>query len=551
MCTYVLRTALWSIPYVYLDYAIIKHTNRWGKAFIMNETNRLVKGALLLTVAGVISKVLSAGYRVPLQNLTGDIGFYIYQQVYPLLGMATVLALYGFPSAISKMVVDLRHNGKTVSIRTFYIPLFTILFTIMGIFFLFIYTNADFLANLVGDNQLVHAYRTAAWIFLLIPFTALLRGAFQGYQEMKPTAYSQIGEQLIRVGIIIAVAAYVVIQEKDIYVIGQAAGISAIVGALGAIMILFYFFRKKKPETYGNNPIPWKYYIQTMIKFGVIASVTHMILLIIQFADTLTLVPNLMDYGLSKVEAMEAKGIFDRGQPLIQFGTVIGSSFALALLPAATKQQLKNDHVGNALAFSFYLSNGATLGLIMIFSKVNVLLFQDNSGAVSLRILGIAIVLSSIAITGSTILQGMGHIKQTGMFIVSTFFVKLVLNQWLVPVWGKAGSAWATIVSLFVLCTVVLVELRRKVPGLQLIGNIKWSAFWSASASMTIYLYLMNWLMPYTPASRIVLLFITLFIIFSGALVYMVMLIRLRVFSKAELSMLPLAHILIRFSKEE
>lgn len=89
-----------------------------------NETNKLVKGALLLMLAGLISKVLSAGYRVPLQNLTGDIGFYIYQQVYPILGIALMLALYGFPSAVSKMTVELKAAGKSLSIRSFYIPVF-------------------------------------------------------------------------------------------------------------------------------------------------------------------------------------------------------------------------------------------------------------------------------------------------------------------------------------------------------------------------------------------------------------------------------------------
>src|SRR5690625_4689456 len=97
-----------------------------GKAFIMggNESNKLMKGALLLTLAGIISKVLSAGYRIPLQNLTGDIGFYIYQQVYPLLGMAMVLGLYGFPSAISKLTVDLREEGKEVSLYNYYKSVF-------------------------------------------------------------------------------------------------------------------------------------------------------------------------------------------------------------------------------------------------------------------------------------------------------------------------------------------------------------------------------------------------------------------------------------------
>lgn len=102
-----------------------------------NKSNQLVKGALLLTLAGLISKILSAGYRIPLQNLTGDVGFYIYQQVYPFLGIAMMLSLYGFPQAISKIIIEIKKEGKRLSFTSFYIPIFSILFIVNGVFLYF------------------------------------------------------------------------------------------------------------------------------------------------------------------------------------------------------------------------------------------------------------------------------------------------------------------------------------------------------------------------------------------------------------------------------
>src|SRR5699024_2790236 len=120
------------------------------KASIMDEkeSNKLVRGALLLTLAGLVSKVLSAGYRIPLQNLTGDIGFYIYQQVYPLLGMALVFSLYGFPSAVARITVELKHQRKSLSVTHFAIPVFVLLFIMNGTIFIILYTNAQTLASL-------------------------------------------------------------------------------------------------------------------------------------------------------------------------------------------------------------------------------------------------------------------------------------------------------------------------------------------------------------------------------------------------------------------
>lgn len=98
----------------------------------MEKTNHVYKGAFALLIAGLLSKVISAFYRIPLQNLTGDIGFYIYQQVYPILGIAFIFALYGFPSAISKYFAehqDERQN-KTIYLHLFFmITIFSILGT--------------------------------------------------------------------------------------------------------------------------------------------------------------------------------------------------------------------------------------------------------------------------------------------------------------------------------------------------------------------------------------------------------------------------------------
>ena len=40
------------------------------------------QGVMILTLAMLFVKVLSMVYRIPFQNLVGDEGFYIYQQVF-------------------------------------------------------------------------------------------------------------------------------------------------------------------------------------------------------------------------------------------------------------------------------------------------------------------------------------------------------------------------------------------------------------------------------------------------------------------------------------
>jgi PST family polysaccharide transporter len=521
-----------------------------------NESNKLVKGALVLTFAGLISKILSAGYRIPLQNMTGDIGFYIYQQVYPILGMVTILALYGFPTAISKMTADLKTAGKDLTFKQFYIPIFLLLAGINGLLFLFLYLFAPSLAVLVGDEQLTSTYRFAAFTFLFIPLTALLRGVFQGNGEMKPTAYSQIGEQLLRVFIIISAAVLVTRLGWDIYKIGQAAAMASIIGSITAICVLGYFFVKRKPVTMQQWQIPWKYYMKILVTLGMVAALNHMILLVIQFADAFTLLPGLKEHGFSKVAAMEAKGVFDRGQPLIQLGTVLGSSFALALIPAISREKLEKDaaafypYIRTALLFSFYLAVGATVGLIVIFPNANLLLFQDDKGTFDLQILVLSIFLCSMAITVSSVLQGLGYMKRTAGYILIALLVKGTGNLLLVPVWGITGSAVATIVGLTFLCLAVSLSLKRKLPELHFFRRVNGRSIIQAVFVMVLYLLLVDAVVShFAVLSRLGLLIYVIFIAITGGAIFILALLRGRAFTREELSMLPFAAFFIHIHK--
>ncbi|WP_042220774.1 putative polysaccharide biosynthesis protein [Oceanobacillus manasiensis] len=523
-----------------------------------NETNQLLKGALLLTAAGILSKLLSAGYRIPLQNLTGDIGYYVYQQIYPILGIIMVLSLYGFPAAISKIRSEIGSKAGGQTIRNFYFPLLLILFILNGAMFLFLFINAPNLARWIGDPELTSTYRITAIVFLFVPFLALLRGSFQGEQKMAPTAISQVSEQIIRVSLLITAAIVISSNQLVIYQVGHTAAIASIIGAVAGTIVLIVFFLRDRPNILveESTEIPWNYYVRTMLLFGAVAALNHMVLLVIQFADTFTLLPGLIESGLAKQEAMEAKGVFDRGQPLIQLGTVLGSSFALALLPNISQDRLKQQpalfyqYIRGGLLFSIYLAFGATIGLILIFREANILLFQNDLGTGNLRLLVVSILLCSISITAASILQGLGHVKRTASFILGAFFIKWIANQLLVPIFGITGSAVATVLSLLLLCAVTFYELQRKLPKLKFMKVVNVRALGMAIGVMVLYVLIMHaWLADYVQPSRFLLLLYVVFIALTGGGVYLFCLLRFRAFSRNEVSMLPFSSYILRFYK--
>lgn len=513
--------------------------------------SNFVKGALVLTVAALISKLLSAFYRIPLQNLSGDLGFYIYQQIYPFIGAVMILSLYSFPAAISKLAVTMQQSrhGK-LSIPSFYVPVLLILLGINGLFFLLLISFSSRLSQVIGDPALKSGFYFISFAFLFIPFISLLRGVFQSNGEMKPTAYSQIGEQLVRVAIIVVISYLIYTQNGSAYLIGKFGAFATLAGLVVALFIVLFVFIKDRPYTLERIPIPWSHYIKTLLLFGFVASLNHMVLIIIQFGDVLTLIPSLIDFGLLSGEAKQLKGIFDRGQPLIQFGTVIGSSFALALIPALANKSLEKQDVSDVLLISFYMAAGATVGLIILMPEVNLLLFKDLLETFSLRILVSSILLCSIVITVNALLQSLGMMIKTAIYIMLALCLKILLNLLIVPLWGLVGSAIATVMSLVVLMIITFIELYRHVPHLNILHMIKWRMFGLSLSGMTLYLFILKSIMNVSMfQSRLVLLVYVMFLVISGAFIYIFILIRLNVLSKQQINVLPAHQFLIKLQR--
>ena len=157
------------------------------------------EGAFILTIAGLLTKILSAGYRIPYQNIVGDIGFYIYQQIYPLYGIALVLSTTGFPVVISKMIAEKYEQRDFYTVEKI-IWISMMLLVLIGFSgFIILYKGSTYIAILMGDQELEILIKVISFSFLLLPFISISRGYYQGKRTMIPTAISQISEQVIRV----------------------------------------------------------------------------------------------------------------------------------------------------------------------------------------------------------------------------------------------------------------------------------------------------------------------------------------------------------------
>src|SRR5699024_11293299 len=75
-----------------------------------------------------------------------------------------------------------------------------------------------------------------------------------------------MGEQLVRVTIIILAAIAVAYGGKSAYTIGLAGALASIAGSCVALVVLGVYFCKHRPvDRSRSNAIPWTYYLRMLV----------------------------------------------------------------------------------------------------------------------------------------------------------------------------------------------------------------------------------------------------------------------------------------------
>lgn len=504
---------------------------------------KYMKGALLLTLAALVVKVLSAVYRVPFQNLVGDEGFYVYQQVYPFISFFVVWTSGGFAIAISKMLADTADRHKRWSISKVIFGYLTVLSLVI---FALLFFGAQTLALWMGDEKLAPLLQTGAFVALCMPTLALLKGTFQAKGAMEPVAYAQVFEQLIRVLVILGGTILVMHTSKSIYAAGNVAVLGAVVGEIGGIALLLFYIRKQFGSHRHTIKINTWPVIKDVTLFSLSVSLSSLMLLGFQLVDSFTVYSILLEQGMPMGQAMVQKGIYDRGQPLVQLGVVIASSLSLAIVPLIA-QKIKTAGRG-AMPFvqltyrtALLFATAAALGLVITMPYVNELLFTSADLSEILMIVVIQIIPLSLILTFTAILQGYGKLKIPALLVIAGFLVKWLSNLWLLPQMGIVGAALASNFGLF-LSAIFLMLYVKRIVNISLASPAFYKILALASIAMIVAVKgsaLLGQLVLREMDGRMQAAIMSVALIFIGAATFMTILAKSRVLKEKEWFLIP------------
>ncbi|MBE5745809.1 MAG: polysaccharide biosynthesis protein [Clostridiales bacterium] len=296
-----------------------------------------VYGAILLTIASIICKIIGAIFRVPLTHLIGVNGVGIYQLVFPVYALFLVIASSGIPVAISKIISKEYSSNNYLNIKILFKNALILTIVLGLIFTILIIIFAYPISIIQNNSQMYILYFAVAPSLFFSTVLSAFRGYFQGFEIMKYSAISQIIEQIFKLifGLFLA---YIFLPLGIIYgVLGAVLGI-AISEFLALIYLLICYKKKKllvdftinKSVIYTN-----KQCLKLIVKEALPITLSSIIIPLTTVIDSLMIVKLLENVGFSFDIATRLYGL-DSGvvASLINLPSVIAVSLAISLMPS-------------------------------------------------------------------------------------------------------------------------------------------------------------------------------------------------------------------------
>jgi len=378
------------------------------------------RGAAILAGAGFISKLLGALYRIPLARLLGGEGMGLYQMAYPIYTVVLSLSTAGIPVAISILVAERLALGDISGAKRIFRVALLLMAGTGAAFSFLVFNNASFLAERVlHEPRAYYAIAAIAPAIFFASVVSVLRGYFQGFQQMKPTALSQVVEQLVRVATVLLLAWWLLPAGIEWSAAGAAFG--AVTGGVVALVVLVLIYRRFRPTTRIRQKRDDFSSGSTMGLMGrmlVIAlplSLGGMVMPLMQAIDAVIVPLRLQVAGYSAARSVELFGqLTGMAGTLLNLPAIMTMAIATSLVPAVSeavslrKLGMVQNHLRTSLRATLLFVFPAACGLWVLASPIGVLLYDLEEVGQSLMALAPGVIFLGLYQVSSGSLQGLG-----------------------------------------------------------------------------------------------------------------------------------------------
>ena len=188
------------------------------------KRQNFLQGAALLSISVIIVKIIGAVYKIPLQNILGDVGFSYYNTAYRIYTLLLTISITGLPIATSRMISQAYSLGNYNQVRQIYKAAKGIFLIIGLVSTVIMAVFCTFLARMLRDPGAWASILFLSPCALLMGYLSAYRGFFQGQSNMTPTSVSQVLEAFFKLIVGLA-GAFLMMKLTDSLAWAAAGGI--------------------------------------------------------------------------------------------------------------------------------------------------------------------------------------------------------------------------------------------------------------------------------------------------------------------------------------
>ena len=403
-------------------------TNTASKKVSGRKKETFMQGVVTLIFSQLLIKVLGLVYNLYLTNREGfgDQGNGIVSASYQIYAVLLTISSTGVPNAISKLVSERvaigDHKG---AYRIFKIAFAT--FAVIGLVgSLMLFFGANMIANQwlqIPDAEMTMVALSPAVFFVAI--SSVMRGYFNGRQNLKVTARSQTLEQIFKTTLTIILVEIVAVISKTstVWMAGGATLATTLATFVGfGYLYLFYKTRRKEIASEIRETVNYKYervkdIVKKILLVSIPIALTAIMSSLNKNIDSFTVVRSLKQF-MDQNSAIAQYGILGgKVDTLTSLPLSINVAFATALVPTISAAKAKKDKKTITEKSSFSLLTSmliglpCTIGMCIFAGPILDLLFPNaSSGEVILQISALTIIFTILDQTINGILQGYGKL---------------------------------------------------------------------------------------------------------------------------------------------
>jgi len=549
--------------------------------------------ALVLAIGGVVAKVIGAFYKIPLTHILGSNGMGVYYLIFPIYSLFLVISSSGISLAVTKLVATERtHRNKTNEHKFFRIGLiiaisFSILF---GLIILF---SSRSLAISQGNINAELGYVAIAPGIVFASVISIIRGYFQGSENMIPTSLSNILEQLAKLLFGLLLSYKFLNYGIEYGVVGAILGVT-ISELFAMIMLIFnyifyrrrekfykrtekarnkvgvylfynaklfskniykrkgikklYFFEYKKSKTL-TEVEAWK----KVLKYSFYATLSSIVIPVTSFIDSFLVINLLVGSGFSSNVSTSLYGLSNGVvSSLISLPVLLISSLSTAIVPNLSNSEITGEKKLVESKCGFYIKITWLLALplfiffVLYSNEIVAVLFgkgltnrafDELVFANKLLLVGsVQIIYYGFLQTFTAILQSINKPAVPMLSLFISLIVRTILTFILVKVPGinVFGVVIANIIFLSLATFICLICLKKHINLVMSRKSFLFypliSVFAGAGVSYILKTILSNYLS---------VLSYSLISGVIGVVVYLIMLLTLAIFNEREIEMMP------------